>query len=337
MVRVVAVVVLALASRAAAQELELRKKPLPHTALAFEVGFPEGWTYEQDRTGLVVRDAKPGGVGFQITREPFLHDPGTFAEEWHNELGRGGIEAAVKEVRAARLHAYHAAWQVDANGGRDIAVWRIHSPDNEMLYNVSFSAPKGQLDEKLTETILDSFKVTANKPKLVFQTTPATLGPRTSLQLPEGYAEQPRGVRLGGGTSAGFLKLLEGYAAPHEAGRIVVQGFSADRPSRLPDGTILRASDLKETTEYMWRQAQTELGKVTKKARTKPGKAGKTKGVTLQAEALTKEGLPKQFYAFAGKIKQTVVVIAMLVDDREARLYKDLFKDVCATFDVKED
>ena len=45
---------------------------------------------------------------------------------------------------------------------------------------------------------------------------------------------------------------------------------------------------------------------------------------------LDKNGLPKRFLVFAGKAKQGLIVITVIVDEREARLYKDYLKQVCS-------
>ena len=45
---------------------------------------------------------------------------------------------------------------------------------------------------------------------------------------------------------------------------------------------------------------------------------------------MTKDGKPKMFGVFAGKFPRSVVLIALVVDAREARMYGDYLKLVCS-------
>jgi hypothetical protein len=47
-----------------------------------------------------------------------------------------------------------------------------------------------------------------------------------------------------------------------------------------------------------------------------------------------KQGLPRRFYALGAKIKGQVIVLSMVVDLREERLYRDVFRQFGST--VKE-
>jgi hypothetical protein len=64
--------------------------------LGFNVVVPAGWTGEQGKTGLVALDANRNG--FVVTREPFLHDPETFAAAWRMQLSGEKIDAIVEKT-----------------------------------------------------------------------------------------------------------------------------------------------------------------------------------------------------------------------------------------------
>ena len=298
----------------------LQEKPYACRPLEFELKIPEGWQAEQDRTGIVVRDAR---MGFLVSREPFLHDESSFAAAWGRRLGDAGLDTRVVEGKAGSYVVYHAAWASDAENGRSIQAWRVYVPDIEMIYNFSFSAPKGTELRPLVEPVLKSFRCTAPKPKLELTATPEPIGPRVTIRLPKGYTRVPQGIRLGGGAQIGWVKKIDGYEEPHVAGTIGVRGA---------DPRI----NLKSLVDGAWAQAQAEFGKIVKKPRTRSARYGILKGHGATASAVSKKGIPKRFFAFAGKVKQAVLVITFVVDEREVRLHKDLFKRVCESLELKE-
>jgi len=301
--------------------------------LEFEVGIPPGWLADQDHSGMVCRSKK---MGFMVSREPFLHDKDQFAGEWERSLGEAGNGAKVTKGKAGKYVVFSANWDTDAAGGRTIHVARVWVPQNEMLYNFSFSAPRGTDMEPLVSGVLKSFKCTAAKPKLSFNATKESLGARISITLPQGYAKQPRGVQLGGGDGGDFVRIIEGYKAPHIAGAISFRGYNARITYELEDGSTSPGSNVKRLTEYAWEIAKSKLGAETRRMRGKSARYGKIKGHAVEAGAYSKKGLPKRFFAWGGKIKGATIVITLLVDEREARLHKDLMKQVCSKLEVKE-
>lgn len=312
-------------------DLVFGKKPYKVHALEFQVSVPIQWQVHREPTGFVARDRSR--LGFQVTREPMLADPDTFEGTWQGQLAKGGVKAEVKKKRAGRYTAWRAAWTAD--GDRQIEVWRIHAPENEMLYNVAFSAAKDVDLEPLTEGVLRSFRCLAPKARIRFQPTATGVGTRLFITLPVGYVEAPRGIRLGGGDQVAYLKGLPGYTPAHESGRIGMRVFPAGGV-RLPDGSIIQGNNLKDVTAYVFKDVSGTLGEVTSRPRQKAARAGKIKGLGLTAAALTKEGLPKSVHVFAGKLKRSVLVITIVVDQRETRLHRDFFKQVCAKVEAEE-
>ena len=292
-------------------QAEWKLTPYKCRPLEFEVGVPEGWQAQQDRTGLV---ASTRDAGFLITREPFLATEKGFAEKWRKQLAAGGVTVDVKLTKARGFVAYRAAWTVE-KAKRQIEVWRLFVPGNQMLYNVSFSA-EATVDLKgLVDAVLRSFKCAPKALKMKFNRTPDSLGPRISIKIPEGYQKAPMGVRLGGGISRGYTKRLPGYTKPHVAGLIAVGGGYGQS---------------KKQVMQPWDMAKEDFAEVLKKPRVKSAKYGDLKGHSLTAQVLDKKGFPKRFLVFAGKAKQGLIVITVIVDEREARLYKDYLKQVCS-------
>ena len=279
--------------------------------LEFEVGVPEGWQAQQDRTGLV---ASSGDAGFLITREPFLATEKGFVEMWRKQLAAGGIDAEVKATKARGFVAYRAAWTAES-AKRSIEVWRLVVPGNQMLYNLSFSAGAGVDLKGLVDAVLRTFKCAPKPQKMKFNRTPDSLGTRSSIKVPEGYEKAPMGVRLGGGISLGYTKKLPGYQKPHVAGVIAVGNG--------------RGQSKKQVREP-WDRAKDDISEVLKKPRVKSAKYGELKGHSLTARFLDKKGFPKRFMVFVGKSRQGLIVVTVVVDEREARLYKDYLKQVCS-------
>src|SRR5262245_20307780 len=110
-----------MAAVAAAQEppREFQVRPL-----GFTVAVPAGWAGEQGASGLVARDANQNG--FIVTREPFLHDPETFATTWVGQLRGAKLDTTVERTKANGRDAWRAAWTA---GDRRIEVWRVHAPE----------------------------------------------------------------------------------------------------------------------------------------------------------------------------------------------------------------
>jgi hypothetical protein len=209
-------------------------------------------------------------------------------------------------------------------------------PVNEMVYNFSFSAQPGVDLAGLAETVLKEFKCTSTGPTLKFERKAESVATRVGIKPPVGYVKQEGGVRLGGGLSGGFTKTLPGYAKPHQAGLLAFRAFDARITYALPDGGSVPGGDTKKLIAFVWGEVQGEVGAVKKRPRTKSAKYAGLKGHVMVAPVLAKDGKPKVFYAFLGKHKTTVVSVSLLVDARESRMYKDLFKQVCNHLEVKK-
>ena len=307
------------------------RRPHAAKALEFEVAVPDGWRIEQDRTGLVVQDPESeAGVGFQITREPFFRDDKTFKDIWQTQLDAEGLKAAVTQEKAGRYEAWHAAWTTDEEEARTIEVWRLHAPENEMLYNVAFSAPEESDIEALVRGVVRSFRCTAPKAKLAFARKTESVGIRAEINLPEGFQALPRNVQLGGGGGPTFVKLIPGYKQTHIAVLINLQTQQAAAGgARLPDGSVVRGGVKDIAVGYA--QALYEKFKGPRsKPRSKSARYGGFKGYAAELAGVDKQGLPKRAYVFAGKQRQTVLVAAIVADEREIRLYKDYFRQLCS-------
>ncbi len=126
--------------------------------------------------------------------------------------------------------------------------------------------------------------------------------------------------RLGGGLSTGFTRRLPGYAKPHVAGIIALNR---------------RRGQTKKLVAAPWAKDSEGFGKVLKKPRTRGAKFNGVKGHTLTATVLTKDGAPKKYMVFAGKLRQVVVLVTVIVDAREARMYGDYLKLVCSQIKVE--
>lgn len=314
------------AAVAAAQDAprEFHARPL-----GFSVAVPAGWTAAQDATGMAARDA--AGNGFVITREPFLHDPETFATVWVAKLRDARIDTKVEPAKAAGREAWRAAWTA---GDRQIEVWRVHVPEHEMLYNFSFSGAAGFDLKALVDATLKSFKCPPPKTDLKFQENAESVTTRISIRLPEGYEKQDvaEGLQLGGGIMGGYVKTLKGYDPPHVAGRIRFHGMPADAAMPTSDRQMIPCSDVEKVLDAAWREDQGEFGQVAKKPKAKDATFSGIKGSAMEASVLTKGGLPQRWMGFVGRYKQDVVALVVIVDEREARLHKDYLKQVCSNF-----
>jgi hypothetical protein len=299
--------------------------------LGFTVTVPAGWTGAQGPTGLVARDPKQNG--FIITREPFLHDADTFAAAWRTQLAAAKIDALVERTKAAGHDAWYATWKAD---GRRIDVWRVYVPDCEMLYNFSFSATPDYDLKSLADATIKSFKCTAPKAELKFQSTAEAVTTRIGIHLPEGYEkdDQAFGVQLGGGISGDFVKKLPGYDPPHVAGRIRFQGMEAGGIFFTPDRKEIRTGDTEKMLDASWEGDVRTFAQVVKKPRSKGATYSGLKGDWMEASVIAKSGLPQRWMGFVGKYKQDVVEVIIVVDEREARLFGDYLKQVCSHIDI---
>jgi hypothetical protein len=310
-----------LAGAAAAQEAP-REFHVRH--LGFSVAVPAGWTAGQGGTGMTARDA--AGNGFVVTREPFLHDPETFATAWVTQLRDAKLDTKVERTKAAGREAWRASWTA---GDRQIEVWRIHVPDGEMLYNFSFSGATGLDMKTLVEPTLKSFKCAPTKAEMKFQRATETVSTRVQIRLPEGYEKDSEG-RSG---FREYAKALPGYDPPHAAGRIRLLGLPVGIFD-LPTGGTVNTNDPEATLEVFWAEAQGDFASCGKRPRPRDATFDGIKGTTIEVPVVGKDGFPRRWMAFCGKYKQDVALVIVIVDDREARLHKDYLKQVCSNLEV---
>jgi hypothetical protein len=316
------------AAVAAAQEAprEFQVRPL-----GFSVAVPAGWTAGQGPTGMAARDA--AGNGFVITREPFLHDPETFATAWVTQLRDAKLDASVERTKAHGRDAWRASWTA---GERQIEVWRVHVPEYEMLYNFSFSGAAGSDMKALVDPTLKSFKCPPPKTDLKFQKNAESVSTRIGIRLPEGYEKQDlgEGLQLGGGIMGGYVKTLKGYDPPHIAGRIRFHGMPADAAMPTSDRQWIPCNDVEKVLDAVWREDEKEFGQVEKKPKAKDATFSGIKGSAMEASVVAKSGRPQRWMGFVGRYKQDVVAVVVIVDEREARLHKDYLKQVCSNLEV---
>jgi len=305
-------------------------------ALEFEVVVPEGWRVTRDRTGIVAQEAtSEQGTGFQITREPFFQADKTFPAAWQAQLDAEGLEAKVIREKTGKYEAWHAAWTSGGEQARAIEVWRLHTPENEMLYNLAFSAPEGADLTTLVRGVVGSFRCTAPKAKLEFASKTESIGIRAEINLPAGLQPLPRDVQLGGGGGPTFVKLIPGYKQTHIAVLIRLQTQPAGAGgARLPDGSVVRGG-VKEIAAGYARALYGRFKDPRSKPRARSARYGGFRGYAAKLAGVDKQGLPKRAYVFAGKRRQTVLVAAIVVDEREIRLHKDYFRQLCSKIKVR--
>jgi hypothetical protein len=323
---------LLLTAPVSAQEIAFADEPCRVPALEFEIATPEGWERLQNHRNLVVRSRDQ--LGFIVSREPFLEDPKRFAAAWEAELRAAGKKVKVTPTKAGRLEAWRAKWTAGAKGERDIEVWRLRVPGSEMLYNFSFSGAAGTEFKPLVDPLFKSFKVTAPKPSLEFQTQRVSLGSRFTVALPKGYAKVKQALSLGevalyyGGHYATYLY---GYKEPHLAGRISIRTLRADRPIGMEDGRVIQTNNVRDVSEAWWESVEMRhLGGVVGKPKMRSARFAGAKGATVMASGLSKEGRPKRVFIYVGRMKLNVLILSIVVDEREALRHKNLFKQICS-------
>jgi hypothetical protein len=274
-----------------------------------------------------------GGTGFRVSREPLLHDPKEFPAAWEKELAAAGRDAKVKAVKAGKYDAFQTTYPLEAGSGggaRTIEIWRVRVAEVEMLYNFTFSLSPGADGKPLVEGVLKPFACTAPAAKLEFQDAPESIGNFLEFRLPRGYRKQERErgpAVLGGATKAGvYVKTLEGYAEPREAGRLEVFAYNTQSNYGGIPGT-----NVDDLTDAAWQPVAGTLEKTTEKLRGAPGRFGEFKGRLASASGLAKDGTEKAFHAFGTKYRTVTLVFTLLADARETRLFKNLFKEICET------
>jgi hypothetical protein len=302
---------------AAPEDLVFRRNAYVCAPLEFQVSIPNGWEASHSTTAMAARGSS---MGFRITREPFLHDPKGFARKWEERLADAGVKAKVKPARAGRYKGYSASWRPAASPGPSLHVYRLHVPDTEMLYNVAFSVPTEADPKPLVQGVLRTFRCTAAKPKPDLGQTAGFARLRLHLKLPNGYekVERPPPRSREEAARAPFAvyrKVLPGYKPEHEAARLEIYGWFG--------GAV------EEHVGKVVGQAQSVLVGSPTSPRIRGMKYGDHKGSLVRFDG-ERDGVPKHYYAFGLKTRVGLrVVVTLLVDDREIRLHKNVFKDIC--------
>jgi len=321
---VVALLCLALPVLAQEEEgLVFGKDPVACAPIECETRVPNGWKVAQDRTGL---SARGDGMGFVITREPLLEDAKTFGASWAAVLAKAGNPVEVKSVRAGRYRAFFASWPAS---GRTIAVYRIHVPDQEYLYNVSFSTPKDAADrEALVQGVLKSFKCTSKKVKLALQQTSVEIDQAGVIRLPEGF-EPKKNFRWRGGI---YVKTRKGYDKPVQVGVIYTASFQVGLG--LPTGGMTSKGE--DLNRYLIGELSRLGMKFGGKFKTKSASYGGFKGSAMTGKVTGTEGETYEVYMWSGKGKRRTASVALIIHERELRVHKRYFTTVLKTFKAKK-
>jgi len=283
---------------------------------------PTAWKVAQDRTGL---SARGSNMGFVITREPYLGDEKTFASQWRKVLADGGILTEVKAARAGRYKAVHATWPAKRTPDYVVEVFRVHVPDLEMLYNISFSAPKSADRAAIVEGVLKSFKVTAKGTKLELQETRVKVGGAGAIRLPIEFVKVAPGRRMDG---ENYERPMVGYKMPKLAGRITLLALPAGR--RLQSGG--NTGDPESINAWIVQTHGVGGGAFVGKTRNKSKSAGGLKGSIFTARY---EGPTGDFYQvglWSGKGKRECPVVLMIIHERELKLHRKYFSTILKSF-----
>ncbi|MHC4848866.1 MAG: hypothetical protein ACYTEG_10475 [Planctomycetota bacterium] len=303
------------------EELQFEKEPVFCAAIDFEVRIPQNWKVAMDKTGMSVRG---DAGGFVITREPFLGQEETFAEEWRVILVNAGLKTTVEKARAGRYRAFHAQWESPRAPGLRVDVYRVYVPDLQMLYNVSFSTRKVEDPKELIEGVLKSFKVTAKPTKLELQKKQTKVGSAGTFRLPKGCVAGPAN-RMQRGTV--YLRYLTGYEKPKVVVSIRVDSIRTD--IRLQDGLT---SDPEVLNRVYIKQFGLQDAKWIKEPKSKAAGYGGLKGSALTGRMRGKEGDVYEVYLWSGKGKRQAPTILIVAHERETRLFKSYFKTILKSF-----
>jgi len=315
-----------LASALAAQEpeLEFEKDPVECKSIEFEVRVPIGFKVQQDKTGLSA-EGKEGGL--VITREPALEEEKEFDKSWQRVLSAAGIAAQVKKARAGRYPAFHARWESKSVPNRVVDVYRVYVDDLEMLYNISFSTPKGSKAEGLIEGVLKSFKVTGKAPKVELQKSPVDVGQAGKIQIPVGCVAEKAGQF---DRSIIYRKWLPGYEKPKIAVSIRLESVPAQY--RLQTGGT--TSDPEAVNRWFLQQFGLANAKWESKPRSKPATYDGLKGEALTGRIRDENGEMLEVYLWTGKGKNHSPTILIIAHERELRLDKKYFRTILKSFEA---
>ncbi len=310
--------------------LEFGKKAYVVKAIECAVLIPNRWQATQDRTGMVAQVARnPGGAGFRITRQPLLAFPEDFAEEWKTQLTAAGKIVKVSSVRAGKYKGWKATWTSKTGGGRDIEVWRVHVPSVEMVYNISFSLPKNDPTAKLLlKGVARSFRCTVDgSAKMEFQGTASDGAKHVDIFLPKGFEKAPF-VRQGMSAYGAkfYEKAAPGFSPRRISSKIGIWN-SGSYPVRFQEGG--EAGSPKDLVPVIWDKQKFELSEF-ERPRVKVSRVGTHKGALLTTSGKTKDGFAKEVFVFAGKDGQKSMVLIVIADAREVRLYRNYFKQICS-------
>jgi len=319
------IVLLASASFAQDQGIEFTAEPVASNSIGFEVKLPAAWKVARDETGLSAQ-GKEGGI--VVTREPFLGDEKTFAEQWKAELAKAGLVVDVKTARAGRYRAYRATWNSKTAPNRTIEVYRVYAEDVQMLYNVAFSFPKGADSKDLVKEVLKSFKVTAEAKELELEKRTVSVGSAGKIRLPVGCVETKVGPY---GRQVAYRKTLVGYDKPKLAVEIRLESTQAPfRYGNSPDEVVRDTESLAQFILKQW-----GLDKVAwdGNPRTKSASHDGIKGDALTGRFRGDGGDMMEVYLWCGKAKGDWPVVLIVAHERETRLYRHYFKTILKSFE----
>lgn len=315
-----------LASLSAAQEpeLEFEKEPVACKSIEFEVRVPTGFKVRQDRTGL---SAQGKQAGFVITREPLLEEDKEFGQSWQRVLAAAGIAAEVKKARAGHYPAFHARWESPTAPKRVLDVYRVYVDDLEMLYNISFSTPKGSDAGDLIEGVLKSFKVTAKAARVELQQSPIEVGQAGKIRIPVGCVGEQAGP-----FSRGLIyrKTMPGYEKPKIA--VSIRVASSPALYRLQTGGT--TSDPEALNRWYQQQFGLSGAKWQEKPRSKSASYGGLKGEALTGRLRTDDGEIMEVCLWSGKGKNHSPTVLIVAHERELRLDKKYFRTILRSFEA---
>lgn len=296
-------------------------EPYLHRGLELKIGRPAGWDAVFENGVLVVHK---DGVGFRVSRQPFLHDPKAFPAAWEAELAAAGLSAKVTTAKVGKHEAFRAAYELP-EPKRALEIWRVRVADGEWLYNVTFSVPPGYDAKPLVEGALKPFDCTQPAPKLEWNGAPEQLGNFFQFRLPKGYAKDPSGK------PGAWVAYQPGTEPPRERGRFAIEQYDPRGRYALPGGKEVSGGDTDGVALAEWHRLAGAFAR-SDKPRSGAGRGGPFKGTIASGAVFAQDGTAKLVYVFATKTRQIPVAWSLVVDARDVRMFPNLFKEILDTF-----
>lgn len=159
---------------------------------------------------------------------------------------------------------------------------------------------------------------------------------RLYLHLPDGYVEQPREVRLGQGGGAPYAKVIPGYATPHVAGGLTLNSFDSRIRVQMADGSVASGNDIKGLAEASFEGEKAKFKEITDKPRSRSCRVAREKAHCVEAGVRGQDGLPRRYFVAVTKFKGYTYILELIVDEREDRLYRNLFREICSEVEFKD-